>query len=400
MTIMGAGMLWPYTTLISVPEYFKLLYPSANLEFWIPSVLNYPNLVILFLMVWYGDKVSLRLRIMLGFSVFMIIQLAIGFVGMLAKDRSTNTGPLAGTITLVFIGGVATAASQSSLFGFAGIFPPLYTQALMGGNGIAGLFVTLTRVATKLAYPDTDKGTRDSAFLFFILSTVVCGICLCLFALVAQIKFAQYFLERNDKSRRSNFPIDPENLDQPLMKESMSSVWSKEMAEAMPRNPIDFKGFGKRIWKIGAVVMGVLTATFLVFPGFTSELKSHSNFCSDDWFTLILFLEFNFFDLIGRMLPSVFSTFPKEYLPYASLARFIFTPLFLINPSVPSDVYIFIVMAIFAASNGYFASIAMMEAPSYVLESEREHAGFAMSCFLNLGIFLGSHLALIIKYTE
>ena len=54
-------------------------------------------------------------------------------------------------------------------------------------------------------------------------------------------------------------------------------------------------------------------------------------------------------------------------------------------------------MAAFALTNGYLGSLGMMFGPSNVEDIDREKAGFIMSTSLNLGIFMGSHLALAIQ---
>ena len=44
--------------------------------------------------------------------------------------------------------GVATAVLQSSIFGFASMFPPIYSQAVMSGQGFAGIVASVLRIVT------------------------------------------------------------------------------------------------------------------------------------------------------------------------------------------------------------------------------------------------------------
>jgi equilibrative nucleoside transporter 1/2/3 len=142
LCFLGAGILWPYNTLVSVPDYFDNLFPDAKLEFLIPAVLNYPALVLLLVMVKYGSKVSFRMRIMSCFVVFAIVAVAIPFfASIMPRDTTAQQhSALAVVIALIFCAGTFTAVLQSSLFGFTSAFPILYTQALMGGNGWAVSF--------------------------------------------------------------------------------------------------------------------------------------------------------------------------------------------------------------------------------------------------------------------
>lgn len=172
ISFLGAGILWPYNTLVSVPDYFNLLFPSAKLEFVIPAVLNYPGLILLIIMVKHGNKVSFRNRIIACFVVFAVVALAIPIVGnLMQRDTPAQSHVvLAVVLLLIFSAGLFTAVLQSTLFGFTSAFPSLYTQALMGGSGFSGLFVTLIRVFTKLGYPETDEGTIRSSTVYFAIS--------------------------------------------------------------------------------------------------------------------------------------------------------------------------------------------------------------------------------------
>jgi hypothetical protein len=51
---------------------------------------------------------------------------------------------------VVFFIGVATAVLQSSVFGFASMFPPIYSQAVMSGQGFAGIIASVLRIVTKV----------------------------------------------------------------------------------------------------------------------------------------------------------------------------------------------------------------------------------------------------------
>jgi equilibrative nucleoside transporter 1/2/3 len=129
----------------------------------------------------------------------------------------------------------------------------------------------------------------------------------------------------------------------------------------------------------------------MIFPGITSKIKSSSNFVSPDWFTLILFVQFNLFDLIGRTLPSYFLLFTPKTLWIVSLSRFLFYPLFVLNLKsifFVHDAWSLTFMALFAISNGYVASLAMMYGPTFVeKDRDKETAGIIMAFFLNFGIF-------------
>ncbi len=145
----------------------------------------------------------------------------------------------------------------------------------------------------------------------------------------------------------------------------------------------------------------VFVSTFLVFPGLVTSIPSHSSL-SNGWLTIILLTEFNVFDLLGRTCPKWFLLVGPKRLWIMCWLRFLWFPLFLlcVNPIVfSSDIAAYILVAGFAWSNGYFASLAMMYGPAAVEAHEREATGYIMSFALNGGILLGSMIGLVLNKT-
>jgi len=55
-------------------------------------------------------------------------------------------------------------------------------------------------------------------------------------------------------------------------------------------------------------------------------------------------------------------------------------------------------MLLFALTNGYCGTLAMMYGPTNTESHEKEKAGTMMSFFLNFGIFIATHFALLLLY--
>jgi hypothetical protein len=88
------------------------------------------------------------------------------------------------TLFLVAVCGASDGVAQGALFGEAALLPARYTQALISGTAMSGVAVSLTRVITKAAMPDTPAGLRASALLYFVLAACTCAACAVLYALV------------------------------------------------------------------------------------------------------------------------------------------------------------------------------------------------------------------------
>ena len=87
-----------------------------------------------------------------------------------------------------------TPPPPHSLFGFAAKMPPVYSQALMGGNGIAGVIVAVIRIVTYAAMPsDTEK----SSMIYFMCSGGVVFLCILCFFILLRMPFTRYYITQN-----------------------------------------------------------------------------------------------------------------------------------------------------------------------------------------------------------
>jgi len=278
--------------------------------------------------------------------------------------------------------GMFYAILATSLFGFAARFPPIYTQALMSGQGWAGLATTVTRAIVIAVFPKGERGIMDGSAMFFYIAAGISFVCMLSYFVLIRLPYTQHYLFAS-VDERQRLLQDSEDMERREIVEDQgeSSVWVVL----------------RKIALVGICVWGVFFFTFLSFPGLVTHLKPHSLSLSDDWFTMVLLIEFNVFDVIGRTLPGKVLLFGREKLWMASLARIAFFPLFLFcsKPLLfKNDWIVFTIMAFFAFTNGYVASLGMMYAPSYAsTKSEGEKTGFIMTIFLNTGILIGSEVA-------
>ena len=91
----------------------------------------------------------------------------------------------------MFVIGLGTAVLQSSLFGFASQFPPIFNQSLMAGQGIAGIVASVLRIFTK-GVMNTEL--TNSALLYFALVTVVMTACIIGYVVLLRMPFTKRIL--------------------------------------------------------------------------------------------------------------------------------------------------------------------------------------------------------------
>lgn len=183
--------------------------------------------------------------------------------------------------------------------------------------------------------------------------------------------------------------------------------------------------------------------TLGLFPSWTSGLRSiydcrsnnHKRTSPDslltrysnDLYIPFTFVLFNVGDLLGRFMssmswfqmtaepPASAPTIVSKKLFYYSSVRLVFFPLIFMCPTsiesvrigwtVHSDVYSMIVQLLFAMTNGYVIATSFAQAPKLLLavqqevvegQQQQERMSEILSCAVNVGLFSGSIISLLI----
>ena len=81
------------------------------------------------------------------------------------------------------------SVQQSSFYGLTSMLPARYTQAVMTGESVAGLLVSINRILTKLFVPSK----RNSTMLFFTISIGIILICIITYVKVQCTGFVKFY---------------------------------------------------------------------------------------------------------------------------------------------------------------------------------------------------------------
>jgi equilibrative nucleoside transporter 1/2/3 len=293
----------------------------------------------------------------------------------------------------VFAASLATGLCQNGIFAYvSGFGNGSYTQAIMTGQGIAGVLPCIVQIVSVLSVPEANEGadheSPKSAFAYFLTATAVSALALAAFLLVLVRKHG----ERAGETKATTDAIDgAEAEDHPEGK--VVGMWTL---------------FRKLRWMAMAVFL-CFTVTML-FPVFTQEIYSvrpadtTPRLFRPACFIPLAFLFWNAGDLVGRLLTAKFAgvRHPRA-LFILSVARFGFIPLYLLcnihgrGAAFSSDFfYLVVVQFLFGISNGYLGSSCMMGASGWVDASEREAAGSFMGLMLVGGLTAGSLLSFLV----
>jgi len=262
----------------------------------------------------------------------------------------------------------------------------------MSGQGIAGIIAGTLKICVNFWW-FTDTGNNPNNLItagvlyFGIASLVMIVVTFCTWALTN----TQFYCYHQNQSSSISVQTAPALYDGDL-----------GISESQ-KLPPTIRGVLRKIWVEALHVWLVIGMTLFVFPGFTTLVRNYDKAnLSTANFIVILISLFQFWDTVGRTLPKwlQFGSL-QRFLPIPIWLRFLFIPLFMISiytDYFPYNSISYIVMSLFALSNGYFSTLCMMYGPVRVEPSEARIAGTLMGFFLQIGVFSGVHLAMMVMF--
>jgi equilibrative nucleoside transporter 1/2/3 len=319
--------------------------------------------------VLYGPRLPFKWRIVPGFLAFIVILI----VMVLVRNFWLAVG-LAGAI------GFCDAIVQGSIYGLSGQFHPRFVGAVMSGNGVAGTIITLLRVFTKIIIPEN---AVLSGMIYFVTACLALVACIVVYIVVVlRSPVTRYYLEKTTPEMRTRFLTGDSSEQKP------SSLWE----------------LFKKIWPEAVLVALNFWITLALFPGITAQMYSTSDALNKgQWFPIILFTAFNFFDLVGRTIPrwDYFIFFSRRTLWIPTVLRLAFLPLFILSlhpKFFVNDMWMYVFMSLMGLSNGYVGTLCMMFGPDAVEVKDKESAGTMMVFFLTSGLTAGVWTGTLIDY--
>ncbi|OLL22847.1 Equilibrative nucleoside transporter 1 [Neolecta irregularis DAH-3] len=319
----------------------------------------------------HKGNLALRSSIALGFNIVLFFVIA----GSTFTNFSANAY-FGFIIFMCILSACSTGLMQNGAFGFCGLFPTIHAQAIMTGQGIAGILPSVVQIILLT----TSKSKHDAKNHLEEAS--------------ARIAFA-YFLTASAISLLAFF----------------ANALLIRISKDLPPHPFitttsDSTSF-HRLWKLfkqllplSISVVAVFLVTLSIFPGITSSVTPVSSRpLRKDIFISLGFLVWNASDLLGRTVaglkPVSKALVPHpRYISILTWSRVIFIPLFILcniydkGSVIKSDVFFFFLLTLNGLSNGLLGSLCIMSALE--MSNNRQDAGGFMSLMLCLGLALGS----------
>lgn len=342
------------------------------------SVSTITNLAAAYILAKQQKNASYPWRITLSLLINSVVFTLLAFSTVVMKDVSTGTyfGFL---MVMVFGASLATGINQNGVFAYvSGFGRAEYTQAIMGGQGMAGVLPCIVQIVSVMAMSKGDahdpQRLSKSAFIYFITATAI--------SVLALLAFLRLIRHRPNVGS--------------ITTDGKKSVglWT----------------LFKKLRFLASAVF-VCFAVTMVFPVYTAEIESVNDPATSQVydrtvFIPLAFLFWNMGDLVGRMIvlsPRLSLTRHPLILFVFAIARVAFIPLYKLcningrGAVVQSDVfYLVVVQLLFGITNGYLGSSCMMSAGQWVSAEEKEAAGGFMSMMLVGGLAVGSLLSFFV----
>ncbi|KAG9455766.1 hypothetical protein H6P81_000274 [Aristolochia fimbriata] len=376
--VLGASNLLPWNAFITAVDYFGYLYPGKHVNKVFSVAYMSSSLLLLLVLICsrkYSRKPGVKLRMNLGFSLFVFSLLTIPIMDWACQSNDKRWDK-AYTVTVVVVGicGLADGLIGGTLIGSVGKLPKRYMQATFVGTASSGVLLSFLRLITKASVPQTPRGLRTSAHIYFIVSIIIVQSCIVFNNILDRLPVIQY--HRKETHIQSTTSTSTEtNANELQLKPRFWDVWKR----------IQWFTFGLVI---------IYTVTLSIFPGFITE-DVKSKFLSD-WYPILLITTYNVSDLVGKCLTA--SSVPKntKKVTWFCVARLLFYPLFAAclhgPPFFRMEIPVILLTSALGLTNGYLTSSVMILAPKIVSIEEAETAGMLMALFLGIGLVGGSVL--------
>ena len=167
-------MLMTWNAFLASLDWFYSSFPSESPGFWLGLMSICSSVVLQPLTTLFGHHFTYNLRIVVPYILLSII---LAITPAVVTFTNEKTGFIL-ICVLIAIGGGLNAISEASIFTLAATLPDKFTNGVLIGNGLAGIFITCLRFICLGAFPQDSSGYLHSTELYFAISGGVLILCI------------------------------------------------------------------------------------------------------------------------------------------------------------------------------------------------------------------------------
>lgn len=431
--ILGVALLWPWNLFLSASGYYgDRFHDSASIASTYSSTMMSISTITLAGLNYYLSRsqrdvdYSKRLKSGLWATVVIFVFMAMLCVSYALRSMKTHLFFFL-LMLMVFASSIATCLAQNGTMAAANVSGPIYANAVMVGQAVAGVLASAALIISILIVGGTRIASQPVAeknlgvAIYYASASVISAIALLLHYWCSRYippKSTQYQRLPTTGQRPASSDIDVQSLASNEVNENRTGanypVTSSDETEsgAVPLSVL---------WqKLKLIVLAIFFtfAITLVFPVFASiiestHVESHNVLLQRSIYIPLVYLIWNLGDLLGRVLCAVpllrmLITSPRTMLIY-SISRSVFIILFLtcnIHPGDPlrpalfrSDVWYLVLQLLFGILNGQLCTSCFMNvAECCDGDDEKKAAAAFTSLFLSFGLAAGSLLSYAVVF--
>lgn len=205
----GLGNLLPWNAFITAAAYYVMRFCGSHFEDTFENYFSFSftisQTIGLAISIAYQNRLSMHAKI-----VYPLLWYSSIFAVTTILVTITLPANLLFWVTMLSttLCGLCGATLSSGVFGLAAMFPPSYTVAVMSGNGLAGVLISLSSLITTASTKPIDScGSNDdlsssttvdcveeisfSALAYFIIATLVLLSCAASYIVLQKLPFTQ-----------------------------------------------------------------------------------------------------------------------------------------------------------------------------------------------------------------
>lgn len=391
--VLGMGSLLPFNAVLSVLDYYRLLFPSLTIAQFVTFSYTLPLMLIGLIATFFPPPRRFRpLCILLSYLAMLIVSLLFPLLTTCEEAFSTKaeaeaSPQLLAIVLLTATLGALTVLSQVIFYGLVGLFPdPICTNAYNSGGAFGSILTVSMRAISRFFFDDPSPSSPTSLSLgfniFFYVSAVVCLSCVLIFAWLHQCspEFAAHV--RSVWNNRSG--LIPKQKIMERLRISLSTL--RDVATPAICQLVCF-----------AVTLTFFPSIMTVMP---VSMRSNASQVFYSWYPLLIVATFAVGDTVGRsFICGRLAVKRPQLLPLLTVLRLVSIPIMIVQwtGNIPMTCAI-IVVTVFLHGyvNGFLMNMGFVIAPQLTSESRRESAGRLVFIMLNIGLFTGSSISWVL----
>jgi equilibrative nucleoside transporter 1/2/3 len=404
----GIGYLFPFSALTQPVDYWTLLFPDFDVEFPITAVYMWTNLILLFLIVFFGNaKPHYGLRIYTGFvgQFFSLVVVPTSYFYGLSES-----GNYAIIMLCTAFAASVTAGIDSCIISLASLYPTSCQEALQIGIGVSTLIGSVYRILTKLYFPA--DAVVASSLLYFYSGALTVLVCIACYYYLGKLSLTQRCVYDGADTELLQITSGGSPVHSPMLgggrrKDGYGAVAEEEgrgrsnTAEVESYNTKRRTAFMK-VWWNELMVLIVFSTTLALWPPLVSEIPSYDfpYLNETEWWPLILLFNFALMDVIGRFSVPFRAGITADNIHYYVFLRIVvFVPAIIacVKGTIHSDLASILFVAALGFTNGYIGSLSIVLINERVHVDERGIVGSLTGFTLNAGLVLGATFAIFVN---